>query len=80
MPLSRQQYVSGIVAEMRTCHGDLAHAVILTQASAFRRSGSSDLADVWDEAARVFSCQETRISRLAELGYVPDEPVSPVTR
>ena len=73
MPLSRQQYVSGIITEMRLCHGDQAHAVILKQAGAFRRSGNDDLAAIWDEASRLIAWQETRISRLAELGYVPDE-------
>ena len=72
MPLSRQQYVSVIIAEMRVCHGDQAHAVIAKQAAAFRRSGNADLADVWDEAGRQIGWQGTRISRLAELGYVPD--------
>ena len=77
MPLSRHQYVSGIVAEMRACHGGEAHAVIAKQAAAFRRSGNSDLATLWDEAARLISWQEIRFSRLAELGYVPEEPTRP---
>ena len=77
MSLSRQQYVYGIVAEMRTCHGEQAHAAISKQAAAFRRSGNSDLADVLDEASRVIACQEARILRLAELGYVPEEPTRP---
>lgn len=47
------------------------------QAAAFRRSGNSDLADVLDEASRVIACQEARILRLAELGYVPEEPTRP---
>ena len=77
MPLSRQQYVSGIAAEMRTCHGEQAHAVISKQAAAFRRSGNSDRADVWDEAGRLIALQEARISHLTELGYVPEEPAGP---
>ena len=75
MPLSRQQYVSGVIAEMRACHGDEAHAVISKQAAAFRRSGNDDLAKLWDEADRLISWQETRISHLAELGYVPEDPM-----
>ena len=80
MPLSRQQYVSGIIDEMRTCHGDHAHAIILKQAVAFRRSGNGDLADVWDEAGRLIGWQEKRVSRLAELGYVPEESAAPPAR
>jgi hypothetical protein len=77
MLLSRQQYVSGIIVEMRTSHGEQAHAIILKQATAFRRSGNDDLADVWDEAGRLMVWQDTRISLLAELGYVPEEPAPP---
>jgi hypothetical protein len=80
MPLSRQQYVSGIIAEMRKCHGDEAHATILKQAAAFRRTGNGDLADVWDEAGRLIGWQETRISHLAELGSVPEESAPPAAR
>ena len=73
MPLSRQQYVSGIVAEMRVCHGDAAHAVILRRAAAFRQTGNDELADVWNEAGRAVGQQEARIAHLAELGYVPED-------
>ena len=80
MPLSRQQYVSGIIAEMRTCHGDHAYAVILKQAAAFRRSGNADLAAVRDEAGHLIARQETKVLHLAELGYVPEDSAPPPAR
>ena len=71
------QHVPGIIAEMRACYGDQVHIIVAKQAAEFRRSGDDDQADVWVEADRLISWQESRISHPAEFGYVPDEAVPP---
>jgi hypothetical protein len=73
MPLSRQQYVFGIIAAMRAAHGLHAHAVTTKRAAEYRRSGNGALADVWAEASRKMERNDGKHSHLADLGYIPED-------
>jgi hypothetical protein len=74
MPLSRQQYVCGIISAVRESHGPHARAAISRQIAEYRDSGECELADIWAEAYQAVSQQEADLSRLAELGYVSEAP------
>ena len=77
MVLTRQQYVFGLVSAVRESHGPLARTVISKRMSEYRASGDCEMAEVWAEAYQTIARQEASLSRLAEFGYVAEEPAPP---
>jgi hypothetical protein len=73
MPLSRQQYVRGIISAVRKSHGPLARTIIWRRIAEYRESGESQMADIWAEAYQAITQQEASVFCLSEDGYIAEQ-------